>query len=120
MAVNVERSTALSAALTQKLKIGNSTVNQKIIITENSKLIRIENQVDWQEVHKMLRVSAEVQLQSENATYEIQFGNLKRPTHSNTSWDAGARPGPLIFWPISRCPFMSAVCPIWWRWKEIN
>ena len=24
-----------------------------------------------------------------NATYEIQFGHLERPTHMNTSWDMG-------------------------------
>lgn len=28
-----------------------------------------------------------MQVRSTNATYEIQFGHLQRPTHWNTSWD---------------------------------
>jgi len=82
------RVSPLTAILKQQLKIGNSIVDQKISLRKNSKMIKIENTVDWKEVHKMLRVSAEVQVQSEVASCEIQFGTLNRPTHSNTSWDA--------------------------------
>lgn len=28
-----------------------------------------------------------MQVRSTNATYEIQFGHVQRPTHWNTSWD---------------------------------
>lgn len=44
-------------------------------------------QVDWEEAHKFLKVEFPVQVRSSNATYEIQFGHLQRPTHRNTSWD---------------------------------
>uniref|UniRef100_A0A4W4DVN6 alpha-mannosidase n=1 Tax=Electrophorus electricus TaxID=8005 RepID=A0A4W4DVN6_ELEEL len=43
--------------------------------------------VDWAEAHKFLKVEFPVQVRSSNATYEIQFGHLQRPTHRNTSWD---------------------------------
>uniref|UniRef100_A0A8U8C6V9 alpha-mannosidase n=1 Tax=Geospiza parvula TaxID=87175 RepID=A0A8U8C6V9_GEOPR len=39
------------------------------------------------EAHKFLKVEFPVQVRSTNATYEIQFGHLQRPTHWNTSWD---------------------------------
>ena len=26
-------------------------------------------------------------IRSDYATYDIQFGNIRRPTHWNTSWD---------------------------------
>ena len=78
----------LSATLLQQFKIGNSTIEQKITISEDSKLIRFENFVDWKEEHKMLRVSAQPALFSAEASYEIQYGTLQRATHSNTSWDA--------------------------------
>ncbi|MBT3756297.1 MAG: alpha-mannosidase, partial [Candidatus Cloacimonetes bacterium] len=78
----------ISAVLLQKFKIGNSTIEQKITISENSKLIKFENIVDWKEEHKMLRVSAQPDIYASKASYEIQYGTLQRATHSNTSWDA--------------------------------
>lgn len=33
------------------------------------------------------QVEFPVNVLSAHATYEIQFGNLQRPTHCNTSWD---------------------------------
>lgn len=44
-------------------------------------------QVEWAESHKFLKVEFPVRVRSPNATYEIQFGHLQRPTHRNTSWD---------------------------------
>jgi alpha-mannosidase len=35
----------------------------------------------------MLRVSFPVNLRSENASFDIQYGYVKRNTHRNTSWD---------------------------------
>ena len=35
----------------------------------------------------MLKVAFPVDIHSEKATYEIQYGNVERPTHWNTSWD---------------------------------
>jgi len=77
-----------SAVLQQNFTIGNSKIEQKISITNNSKIIKIENKVDWREEHKMLRVSARPDIHSEQASFEIQYGTIKRPTHSNTSWDS--------------------------------
>ena len=34
-----------------------------------------------------MKVEFPVSVRSPNATYEIQFGHLQRPTHFNTSWD---------------------------------
>ncbi len=88
ISARVERATSNSVILSQELTIGNTSITQKLSLHRDSRLIRIENHVDWQEVHKMLRVSAEVQIQSADASCEIQFGTLKRPTHNNTSWEA--------------------------------
>jgi alpha-mannosidase len=43
--------------------------------------------VDWHEEDKMLKVGFPVNVNSPRANYEIQFGNVERPTHRNTSWD---------------------------------
>ncbi len=46
--------------------------------------------IRWGEEHRLLRVLHPVDVLSDFATYEIQFGYVRRATHCNTSWD-GAR-----------------------------
>ncbi len=46
--------------------------------------------IRWGEEHRLLRVLHPVDILSDVATYEIQFGYVRRATHCNTSWD-GAR-----------------------------
>lgn len=36
----------------------------------------------------MVKAAFDVDVNSDKATYEIQFGSVERPTHKNTSWDA--------------------------------
>lgn len=43
--------------------------------------------VTGHERQALLKTGFELDIRSNNATYDIQFGNLQRPTHSNTSWD---------------------------------
>ncbi len=69
-------------------KYGKSEICQVISIKPGSKRIDFNTKVDWHEDHVMLKASFPVDIRSMNATYDIQFGNLKRPTHKNTSWDA--------------------------------
>ncbi len=66
---------------------GASRIVQDLIVTASSKRIDFTTEVDWNEVHKLLKVAFPVNVQSLRATYEIQFGNVERPTHYNTSWD---------------------------------
>ena len=69
------------------LKIGNSIITQKVYLSHNSKRLDFETVIDWQEIHKMLRVGFDTKIHSEQATYDIQYGYVKRNTHRNTSWD---------------------------------
>ncbi|KFR15937.1 Alpha-mannosidase 2C1, partial [Opisthocomus hoazin] len=70
------------------LRIGeSSTLTQEIILDAMCPYLRFQTQVEWKEAHKFLKVEFPVQVRSTNATYEIQFGHLQRPTHWNTSWD---------------------------------
>lgn len=66
----------------------NSTLLQKVILEHNSKRLDFVTEAEWQEVRKMLRVSFPVDIESNEALYDIQYGSIKRPTHDNTSWDA--------------------------------
>jgi len=46
-----------------------------------------DTRVDWRERHVLLKVAFPVDVLSPLATYDIQWGNVQRPTHRNTSWD---------------------------------
>uniref|UniRef100_A0A3Q3FQ16 alpha-mannosidase n=1 Tax=Labrus bergylta TaxID=56723 RepID=A0A3Q3FQ16_9LABR len=64
-----------------------STITQEIVMDAMCPYIKFNTEVKWAESHKFLKVEFPVRVHSPNATYEIQFGHLQRPTHRNTSWD---------------------------------
>jgi len=66
---------------------GKSRIEQRIILCAGSARIDFSTTVDWQENQKMLKVAFPVAIRAASATYEIQYGHLERPTHTNTSWD---------------------------------
>lgn len=77
----------LRASISQTLQIGSSSIYQRVSLEAESRMVQVETQVDWKETHRFLRVQAEPAVHAETATYEIQFGVVRRPTHANTSWD---------------------------------
>ncbi len=64
-----------------------STFTQDIVLYENSPRIDFINDVDWHEQHIFVKALFPVDIHTAEATYEIQYGHVKRPTHYNTSWD---------------------------------
>jgi alpha-mannosidase len=56
---------------------------QTMSLDAGSRVIRFETEVDWRERHKILKVAFPVTVSSREATYEIQFGHLHRPTHED-------------------------------------
>src|SRR4029078_6386555 len=68
-------------------QFGTSTLVQEMILYSHSRRIDFKTKVDWQERQQLLKVAFDVDIRATEATYDIQFGNVKRPTHWNTSWD---------------------------------
>jgi alpha-mannosidase len=64
-----------------------STVTQTVWFADGTARIDFETVADWHERHQMLKCVFPVDINADKATYEIQFGTVERPTHSNTSWD---------------------------------
>ncbi len=81
----VERGPVRVAAEVVK-RFGNSRIRQRISLGPTPG-IRFDTEIDWHEEDKMLKVAFPVNVNSPRATYEIQFGNVERPTHYNTTWD---------------------------------
>lgn len=73
-------------AMEVEKRFGDSTIKQRISLGPTPG-IRFDTQVDWHENEKLLKVAFPVAVNSPRATFEIQFGNVERPTHRNTSWD---------------------------------
>ena len=65
----------------------SSTVTQRYIFGEHQARIDIETEIDWKEKDILLKAVFPVEVHSNKGTYDIQFGNVERPTHWNTSWD---------------------------------
>lgn len=65
----------------------NSVIEQEMRLYRDSRRIDFVTHVDWQEQQQLLRVLFPVDIRSSEATFDIQYGNVKRPTHQNTSWD---------------------------------
>lgn len=66
---------------------GDSVIIQKICIYEDIARIDFETEIDWKAKHSLLKVLFPLDINSEYATFDIQFGNICRPTHQNSSWD---------------------------------
>ncbi|KAK6531971.1 Glycoside hydrolase, 38 vacuolar alpha mannosidase [Orbilia ellipsospora] len=50
-------------------------------------VIGVECEVEWHETMKFLKVEFPVDIKNTEASYECQYGIVRRPTHYNTSWD---------------------------------
>ena len=59
----------------------SSSVTQSIILDAESPFLRFDTQVSWHENRRMLKVQFPMNVRTDNATYEIQYGHVQRPTH---------------------------------------
>ncbi len=77
----------LRMTLELERKISNSTIRQKIHFYAESRKIEFDTWVDWKESQHLLKVHFPVAVHTDEATFDVQFGNLTRKVHQNTSWD---------------------------------
>jgi len=85
--VKVVEAGPLRATLEVRRRILHSDYVQYISLAYNSPRLDFDTTIDWRERHILLKVAFPVEILSPVATYEIQWGNVERPTHRNTSWD---------------------------------
>ncbi|XP_038562144.1 alpha-mannosidase 2C1 [Micropterus salmoides] len=86
--VHVVSADGLRGSVSFTLRISDkSTLTQEIVLDAMCPYIKFNTEVKWADSHKFLKVEFPVRVRSPNATFEIQFGHLQRPTHRNTSWD---------------------------------
>ncbi|KAK4630823.1 Alpha-mannosidase [Fulvia fulva] len=65
-----------------------TTVALSAITDDNqTSYVETEAEVEWHETMKFLKVEFPTTVKNTEASYETQFGIVKRPTHYNTTWD---------------------------------
>ncbi|KAK7035350.1 Glycoside hydrolase, 38 vacuolar alpha mannosidase [Paramarasmius palmivorus] len=85
----------LRAAVRAEIKYGKSTIIVMISLDAvtatlsptSRSLFKFDAKVDWHQRHEFLKFEIPLNIHSDNATYETQFGWVQRPTHKNTTWD---------------------------------
>lgn len=87
LSISVIENGPVRAALEIRRKFVDSTIVQKIYIYRDIARIDFNNYVDWKQSQVLLKAAFPIDINANKATYEIQYGNVERPTHENTSWD---------------------------------
>lgn len=85
--VTVVETGPLRATIEIKRQILSSSYTQRFSLTYNSSRLDITTDIDWQERHILLKTAFPVSVFAPVATHEIQWGQVQRPVHRNTSWD---------------------------------
>lgn len=86
-AVEVVENGPLRATIRVDRAFGASRISQFIRLHAGSARIDFNTEVDWHERQTLLKVAFPTDILSPRATYEIQWGEIERPTHRNTAWD---------------------------------
>ena len=75
------------ATLELTWKCSQSVITQKIHFYADTRRIDFETVADWKEHQHLLKAEFPLDIHSDEATFEVQFGNVTRKVHTNTSWD---------------------------------
>ena len=68
-------------------EISNSTFTQYIRLAADSRRIEFETEIDWKEMHRLLKAGFPVNVYAENGINEMQFGFVEHPTHRSRAYD---------------------------------
>ncbi|MFW6251651.1 MAG: alpha-mannosidase [Halanaerobium sp.] len=79
-------------------KFRNSTIKTEIILYNNKKRIDFSCDLDWQEREILVKTAFPVDILSDQASYEIAFGQIKRPTTANTDYEKAQFEVPAHRW----------------------
>lgn len=65
----------------------NSVVDQDMVCYAQDRRIDFITHVDYHERQQLMKAAFPVDVRSTYASYDIQYGNVRRPNHWNTSWE---------------------------------
>ena len=71
---------------------------QDIVLYAGADQVDVVNDIDWHETHVLLKASFDLAASGPQATYEIPYGTIQRPTTRNNSWESAKFEVPAIRW----------------------
>ena len=80
-------SEGLESVLKVSGKIGESSFKQYIRLAAESRRLVFETEIDWKELHRLLKSAFPVNVYTENGINEMQFGYVERPAHRSKLYD---------------------------------
>ena len=86
-AMEVVENGPVRACVKVERKYLDSTITQFIYLYHDVPRIDIKNVIDWKEHQIFVKDYFPIDVHTNEATFDIQYGNVKRDTHDNTSWD---------------------------------
>jgi len=86
--IEVYSNTPLEASLRVRRTLHHSELIQIIRLRKGSRRMDFLTGIEWQESHKLLKVNFPVNIHSNEAIHEIQFGHIRRPNHASRQFDA--------------------------------
>jgi len=76
----------------------NSKFVQEISLYAGLDRVDISNSIDWHETHVLLKAAFPLAASGPEATYEIPYGSIERPTTRNNSWEKAQFEVPALRW----------------------
>ena len=81
-----ESVTADGDAVLVRHVLGATVVEERIALVDGR--VELAFDIDWHESQKLLKLAFPLDVRTDRAAAEVQFGHVHRATHRNTSWDA--------------------------------
>jgi alpha-mannosidase len=88
----------LRGVIRVKRKWQQSEFVQDITLYAGLDRVDIVNDIDWHETHVLLKAAFPLAASSGEATFEIPYGSIQRPTTRNNSWEAAKFEVPALRW----------------------
>lgn len=76
-----------AATIAVERSFGSSTVTQLITVAAGAKRVDVTTEVNWHETETLLKVAFPIDIRADYSAAETQYGHIRRPTHTNTSWE---------------------------------
>lgn len=83
-----DRVSVIDDALVIERSFSASRMVERVSLEKDSRTLNFDIELDWHETQKILKLAFPIDVHTDRAASEIQFGHIVRPTHTNTSWDA--------------------------------
>lgn len=86
--ISIRENGGLRGVLHCKRQLQNSVFEQDIVLVAGSARLEFATNVDWRELHRLLKVEFPVDVEVTEGINEIQFGYMTHPTHRSRAYDA--------------------------------